>query len=126
MISIDYLHLDRAKGGYKYALVVCDHFIRLVQIYATKNKSAISAAKKIFNKFILNFGFPKRIHHDQGKEFSNKLFKRLHQLSWISTSCTTPCHLMDDGQVERINRTVINMLKTLDEREKCNWKGSQN
>ena len=123
MISIDYLHLDWAKGGYEYALVVCAHFTRFVHIYAMKNKSTISAAEKIFNEFILNFGFPKRIHHDQGREFSNKLFKWLHQLSRISASRTPPYHPMGDGQVECMNRTVINMLKTLGEKEKCNWKG---
>ena len=109
MILVDYLHLDRVKGGYEYAFLVCDHFTRFVQIYATKNKSAIFVAEKIFDEFILNFGFPTRIHHDQGKEFSNKLFKRLHQLSGISTSCTTPYHPMDGGQVELMNRTVINV-----------------
>ena len=30
---------------------------------------------------------------------------------------------MGDVQVERMNRNVINMLKTLGEKEKCNWKG---
>ena len=90
MISIDFLHLDRCTGGYEYALIVCDHFTRFVKIYLTKNKSAKTAADQIFNKYIMNYGFPRRIHHDQGREFNNNLFDRLHKLTGISASRTTP------------------------------------
>ena len=34
----------------------------------------------------------------------------------------TPYHPMGDGQMERMNRTILNMLKTLGENEKHNWK----
>ena len=121
LVSIDYLHLDRAQGGYEYALVCCDHFTKFVQVYATKNKSGLAAAEKVFNDLVLKFGFPKRIHHDQGKEFNNNLFKRLHQLSGTSASKTTPYHPMGDGQTERMNRTIINILKTLGDKEKKEW-----
>ena len=93
-----------------------------VQIHATKNKSALAAANTIFNEFVLKFSFPKRIHPDQGKEFNNDLFKRLHQLSGIDSSRTTPYHPMGDGQTERMNRTILNMLKTLGQKEKLCWK----
>ena len=117
MVSIDYMHLDKANGGYEYALILCDHFTKFVQIYATKTNSALPAAEKIFNEFISKFGFPVRIHHDQGKEFNNALFKKLHQSAGIASSQTTPYHPMGDGQTERMDRTIISMLKALDGKE---------
>ena len=37
-------------------------------------------------------------------------------------SNTTPYHPEGDGQCEKLNRTVINMLKSIPENEKRNWK----
>ena len=122
MLSMDFIELDKCKGGYKYGLVVVDHFTRFCQFYATKTKSSQAAAGKIFNEFILQWGFPSRIHHDMGGEFNSALFKELHRLAGIKASNTTPYYPQGDCQCERLNRTLVNMLKTLSAKEKGDWK----
>ena len=116
LITTDYLNLDQCKGKYKYLLVVLDHFTKFVQAFPKKNKSGRSVADTFFNKYFLDFGFPKRILHDQGKEFENKLFERLSEITVIKPLKTTPYNPMGDRLCKRMNQMLLNMLKTLPEK----------
>ena len=122
IVAVDFLKLDKCKGGFEYALVVTDHFTRFAQVYATKTKSSKAAADKIFNQFIMEFGWPSKIHSDLGGKFTSKLFAELHRISGIKSSKTTPYHPEGNGKAERFNRTLCGMLKTLSEESKRDWK----
>ena len=122
LISIDFLHLERSSGGYEYILTVVDHFTRFLQAYPCRDKSGKTAARHLFDDYFQRFGMAKSILHDQGGEFENKLFHCLEQLSGTCRLRTTPYHPEGNGQCERMNQTILGMLRSLEESQKSKWK----
>jgi len=124
IVGIDFLHLDVWSGGYQYTLVITDHFTRFTQAYPTTNKSAKTAAQKLYNDFTTRFGTPNRLLHDQGKEFKNRLLTELNKLLplGIERRRTTPHHPQCNELVERMNSTICQIVRTLSETCKSRWK----
>ena len=67
LVCIDYLALESSKGGYESILVVTDHFTKNSQAYPTKNQTARTTVQVLFNNFFSHYGFPTRLHSDQGR-----------------------------------------------------------
>ena len=103
-------------------LVATDQFTKYAQAYPTHNQTARTTARTLFEKFFVHYGFPKRLHSDQGHNFESKLTEALCALSGIEKSRTTPYHPMGNGIAERFNSTLINMLRTLESNQKVDWK----
>ena len=76
----------------------------------------------LWDNFICHYGFPEKFISDQGRNFESDVIKELCKIAGVQKLHTTPYHPQGNGQCERFNSTLCNMLGTLSEEEKSDWK----
>uniref|UniRef100_A0A673JUV2 Gypsy retrotransposon integrase-like protein 1 n=1 Tax=Sinocyclocheilus rhinocerous TaxID=307959 RepID=A0A673JUV2_9TELE len=121
IVCIDFWSAENSQNKSVDVLVVTDHFTRLAQAFPCKNQTAKEVARVLWDKYFCVYGFPERIHSDQGASFESNLISELLRVSGVKKSHTTPYHPMGNGAVERFNRTLGNMICALPPGEKHDW-----
>ena len=100
-----------SKDGNRYVLMVIDQFTRWVECLPLPDQAAITVAKVLVEDFFCRFGIPLELHSDQGSNFMSQLFKELCEKFEIRQTRTTPYHPSGNGQVERQNRTLLQLIR---------------
>ncbi len=118
---MDFLSIEPDSKNICNVLVITDHYTRYAQAFPTKDQKASTVAKVLWENYFVHYGLPKRMHSDQGRDFESRLIHELFDLLGVKKSRTTPYHPQGDPQPERFNRTLLDMLGTLDPRQKQQW-----
>jgi len=105
----------------RYILIVGDYFSKLTESYAIPDIKAETVANTIFRAWIKRYGCPREIHSDQGKQYESALFKELCKMLEINKTRTTPLHPRSDGMIERMNRSVNDMLSKYIKSNQKDW-----
>lgn len=121
LVCVDFWSAEDSSNKSLDVLVLTDHFTKLAQAYLCPNQSAKVVAKQLWDNFFCIYGFPERIHSDQGASFESSLISEMLQLAGVRKSHTTPYHPMGNGTVERFNRTLGNMIRALPPKAKHRW-----
>lgn len=126
-VPMDTLHIDhlgpfpKSSKRNQYILVITCSFSKFVIARATRTLSSAETIHILHDVFSL-FGFPSTIVSDRGLAFCSRYFKNFavkHLIKHVLTSVATP---RANGQVERVNRTILNGLRTSS--EESNWDSS--
>ncbi|XP_055918284.1 uncharacterized protein LOC129950365 [Eupeodes corollae] len=104
--------MDLTTKQYKYILTITDGFSKFMWIFPTKTVSAEETLRKI-RELQQHFGNPKRFITDKGSAFCSKSFQDFcidENIEHIAVTTGVP---RGNGQAERSNRVVIEVLRRL-------------
>ena len=113
--------LPETRQGNKYVLTVTCCFSKWTESYPLKNITAKTVATTFVNEFICRYGLVKEIHSDQGKQFESSLFQEMCGLLGIDKTRTTAFYPASDGLVERVQRTLEDMLSKYIRSNQRDW-----
>ena len=108
------------SNGFKYILSVIDHFTRWLETRPLRCKEAQEVAGGIYSIYCRQ-GAPVQVISDNGTEFTNQLYKTLHQVYNCKLIFSTPYHPQTNGLVESSHKALKrSLVKALDEKKE-NW-----
>ena len=114
-VALDFItHLPKTKEGMDSLLVVVDRFSK--QGHFIPCRSSITApetASLFFKEIVRLHGIPRTLVSDRDPRFTSNFWKALFQYCGTTLSMSSAYHPQTDGQTERTNRTVEQILRTL-------------
>uniref|UniRef100_A0A8C6WVQ7 Gypsy retrotransposon integrase-like protein 1 n=1 Tax=Neogobius melanostomus TaxID=47308 RepID=A0A8C6WVQ7_9GOBI len=121
LVCMDFLSIEPDSHNCKDILVITDHYTKYATAIPTRDQKALTVAKCLWEQFFVHYGFPERLHSDQGRDFESQVVKELCALVGTKKVRTSPYHPRGNP-VERYNRTLLSMLGTLKDKEKSRWR----
>lgn len=120
-LHVDHLGpMDMTSKMYKYIFAVVDGFSKFVWLYPVKSTGQDEVVKKL-KEWASVFGFPARILSDRGSAFTSNAYKEFLEVNMVEQICTTTGVARGNGQVERVNRCIIDILAKLSSDEPAKW-----
>ena len=120
-VQIDILgRLVESHKSNKYIIVLTDCFTKWANLYSVPRATPKEVADAII-EWISHHGGMKILHSDQGDEFESAIVREVCQIFGIHKTRTTSYYPASDGQVERMNRTLIDMLSKYVGQNQRSW-----
>ena len=123
IVHIDFLVIGSKKDINKEinVLVITDHFTRYAQAFVTTSQTAHTIAVTLYEKYLVHYGWPEKLHSDQAGNFESNLIAELCKIAQVQKIRTKPYHPEGNAQCERFNQTLLGIIGSLNPSKKHRW-----
>ena len=118
-ISMDFVTgLPTIQGGYDSIMVIVDLITKVSHLIPMKTTFKSLDIARLFVKEIFRLhGLPMRIVSDRDAKFTSKFWSSLFQALGTQLCLNTAYHPQTDGQTERVNQVIEDILRPYCRRE---------
>ena len=120
-IGLDFLGPLPTSNGCRYILLIGDHFTKWYEAIPLPDQTAATTSDALLEHWICRFGCQYSIRMDRGTNFDSQLFANLLKKLEIDKTRTTAFHPQSKSVVERMNKTLLNMLAKCIDEDQTNW-----
>jgi RNase H-like domain found in reverse transcriptase/Reverse transcriptase (RNA-dependent DNA polymerase)/Integrase zinc binding domain/Chromo (CHRromatin Organisation MOdifier) domain/Retroviral aspartyl protease len=122
-VSMDLItKLPETTSGNDAIIVFVDKFSKMVHYAATTTTcTAVDVARIFLDTVVKLHGVPKHIISDRDPRFTSKFWKQLWTLLGTQLKMSTSHHPQTDGQTERSNRTLEDILRHYVSKQQDDW-----
>jgi transposase InsO family protein len=105
--------LPRTQSGYDSIWVIMDQLTKVAHFIPVKTTySGPQLVELYMSRIVCMHGVPKKIMSDRGTPFTSKFWERLHETLDTQLCFISAYHPQTDGQTERVNQILEDMLTT--------------
>jgi hypothetical protein len=122
-VSMDFVtDLPVTPKGHDSITVIVDRLTKMVILTATKKTDTARDVAELFVKEVISrHGCPETLVTDRDPKFTGHFFREITQLWGVKQNMTSAFHPQSDGNTERVNRVMEDMLRHFVSPDQTNW-----
>jgi hypothetical protein len=122
-ISLDFMMpLPKTRGGYDGILVIVDRLSKMLHCFPVHTTiTGAGVAKLYLDNVFRHHGMPESIISDRDPRFTGVFWRELWRLLGTRLAMSSAAHAESDGQTERANRTIQEILRSMVNANQSDW-----
>ncbi|MCO5562959.1 hypothetical protein L7F22_016595 [Adiantum nelumboides] len=114
--------LPKTTGNYDSIFVIVDILTKVAHLILVKQTATAADIAQVFVKEIVRLhGIPTRIISDRNAKFTSKFCQAMFQSLGTQLNLSTAYHPETDGQTERVNQVIEDMLRAYCNQQPQKW-----
>ena len=122
-VSMDFVtHLPKTKNGFDALLVIVDYVTKMMVLRPTYSMATVVDTTWLFVDVVVRaHGLPTIIVFERGTRFTSHFWREVHRVMGTTLAMSLGFHPQTDGQTERANRSIEEMLRAYVGKRQNDW-----